>query len=59
MRGEKIRFSIEDHSVSLRENNTYFPIPFAISSEGYGLWVASDFPITIDFGASDPTQAIL
>ncbi len=59
LRGERIRFSIEDHSVSLRDNNTYFPIPFAISSSGYGLWVDSNRPSTIDFGASDPTQALL
>jgi len=59
MRAERVRFSIEDHSVSLYENNSYFPIPFAISSEGYGLWVESDFPSTIDFGATTPDQAML
>ena len=38
---------------SQRGKRTYFPIPFFLSSKGYGLWVETTRPVTFDLAASD------
>lgn len=59
MRGESIKFWVDDHSIAPSVNNTYFPVPFVLSNQGYGFWLRSTCMTSIDFAAATPDQIIL
>lgn len=48
-RGQKILLSIRD-AIGTQSQRMYKPIPFFLSSRGYGVFVHTSAPITFDFG---------
>ncbi|BBI31219.1 glycoside hydrolase family 31 protein [Cohnella abietis] len=57
-RGQKLNLFTTD-ALSAQTQKTYKPIPFFMSSEGYGMFVHTSTPLTFDFGATyDDTNTL-
>ncbi|MFC5529867.1 TIM-barrel domain-containing protein [Cohnella yongneupensis] len=57
-RGQKLNLFATD-ALSAQTGKMYKPIPFFLSSEGYGMFVHTSAPLTFDFGASYDDTATL
>ncbi|MFF2479597.1 alpha-xylosidase [Paenibacillus sp. NPDC058071] len=57
-RGQRVDLFTTD-ALSAQTNKMYKPIPFFLSSEGYGMFIHTSTPLTLDFGATyDDTQTM-
>jgi len=51
-RGNSLRNRVIDQ-YKRQGKRTYYPVPFFISSRGYGIWVKTDHEVTFDLAESD------
>lgn len=52
-RGNSLRNRVIDQ-YKRQGKRTYYPVPFFLSSRGYGIWVRTDHEITFDMAESNP-----
>ncbi len=57
-RGQKFALSTTD-AIGTEGPKMYKPVPFFLSSRGYGMFLHTSSPVTVDFGATNASKAVL
>lgn len=57
-RGQKFPLSTTD-AIGTEGPKMYKPVPFFLSSRGYGMFLHTSSPVTVDFGATNASKSVL